>query len=140
MMGGRPARTPVQDWRSTVGRIERLEWVRVALRTDWKWRGRKYRLAMLTKLSVKQMVRLARLERVRRRGGGRTGWRAPLASQSMKGVVSTPPPMSRLRVLGEAYENHNDEADDGDAAELVHDFDADEEVGAGLCTSRDRAR
>jgi hypothetical protein len=24
MMGVRPARTPVQDWRSTMGRIERL--------------------------------------------------------------------------------------------------------------------
>ena len=31
----------------------------------------------------------------------------------------------------EAYENHDGEADDGDAAELVHDFDADEEVGTG---------
>jgi len=57
----------------------------------------------------------------------------------MKGVVSTPPPMSRLRVLGgcdsaeiEAYENHDGEADDGDAAEPVHDSDADEEVGAGV--------
>ena len=35
-------------------------------------------------------------------GEGQDGWRAPLASQSMKGVVSTLPPMSRLRVLGEA--------------------------------------
>ena len=60
VMGVRPARTPAQDWRSTMGRIERLEWVRVALRTDWKWRGGKYQLARLTKLSVKQTVRLAR--------------------------------------------------------------------------------
>ena len=80
MMDVRPARTLAQDWRSAMGRMERLEWVRVALRTDWKWRGGKYQLARLTKLLVKQTVRLERLERVRRRGGGGTGWRAPLAS------------------------------------------------------------
>lgn len=57
-----------------MGRIERLERVRVALRTDWKWRGGKYQLVTLTKLSVKQTVRLARLERVgRREGAGRGG-------------------------------------------------------------------
>ena len=62
--------------------------------------GQEYQLVTSTKLSVKQTVRLARLERVRRRGRGRMGWRAPLASQSMKGVVSTPSPINRLRVWG----------------------------------------
>lgn len=40
--------------------------------------------------------------------------------------------MSRLRVLGEAQEDRGGEADGGDAAELVHGSDADEEVGAGV--------